>query len=188
MSLRHAILGFLDLEPTTGYTLAQRFEASVGAFWTATRSQIYRELHALHAAGLVTMDELPQAGKPARKVYALTAGGRAALRRWLESDAEPMQLRDPFQLRLVFAAGLEPGRLTRLLQAYDQALAGREADYRARLAATEIFALARSEREAALWRLSIDSGLRWCRSQRQWVAAALRELAGDDGEARPRQP
>ena len=45
VSLRAAILGFLAIEPTTGYTLKQRFDGSVGSFWTATQSQIYRELY-----------------------------------------------------------------------------------------------------------------------------------------------
>ena len=52
MSLRQAILGFLDLERTTGYTLGQRFSGSDGSFWSGTQSQIYRELHDLERAGL----------------------------------------------------------------------------------------------------------------------------------------
>src|SRR5689334_1686643 len=95
MSLRHAILGFLDLEPTTGYTLQQRFEGSVGSFWTATQSQIYRELHALEAEGHISVEVVPQDGKPAKKLYALTPSGQQILRSWLEAPMEPSQLRDP---------------------------------------------------------------------------------------------
>src|SRR5687768_9469748 len=102
MSLRHAILGFLDIEAATGYTLKQRFEGSVGSFWTATQSQIYRELHDLEAGGLARVEIVPQDGKPARKVYALTKLGRGELERWLGEPTPPMQLRDPLLLKLVF--------------------------------------------------------------------------------------
>ena len=50
MSLKYAILGFLALEPVSGYTLRQRFEGSVSSFWSVTQSQIYRELKALESA------------------------------------------------------------------------------------------------------------------------------------------
>jgi PadR family transcriptional regulator AphA len=36
--LRHALLGLLADRPMSGYELAQRFEASVGATWSAGRS------------------------------------------------------------------------------------------------------------------------------------------------------
>src|SRR6185503_8905201 len=106
--MRSAILGFLDLEPTTGYTLLQRFQGSVGSFWTATQSQIYRELHQLEREKLVRVTVQQQEGKPARKVYALTPAGKQALARWLEEPVGAMQLRDPFMLKLVFAAGAPP--------------------------------------------------------------------------------
>src|SRR5688500_16287905 len=147
VSLRHAILGFVGLEPATGYTLQQRFEGSVRSFWTATQSQIYRELHALEADGLVVVEVVPQEGKPARKVYALTDGGRLELRRWLEEPVGPMQLRDPLQLKLVFAADVAPGRLDEVLAGYEAAMRATREEYRARLDSPAIFALARNPRE-----------------------------------------
>ncbi|HJQ56179.1 MAG TPA: PadR family transcriptional regulator, partial [Vineibacter sp.] len=102
MSLRAAILGFLSLDPTSGYTLKQRFDGSVRSFWTATQSQIYRELHALQREGLVSVEAVPGDGRPDRKVYSPTARGREALARWLEAPLEPLVLRHPLLLQLVF--------------------------------------------------------------------------------------
>src|SRR4051812_28326323 len=59
MSLQAAILGFLALEPTTGYTLKQRFDGSVKSFWSVTQSQVYRELHSLEAQGSVAAQREP---------------------------------------------------------------------------------------------------------------------------------
>src|SRR4249920_1068438 len=100
MSLRGAILGFLSLEPTSGYTLKQRFDGSVGSFWSATQSQIYRELHGLEQDGLASVETVPGLGKPDRKVYSLTPAGRAALARWLEEPREPLFLRHPLLLKV----------------------------------------------------------------------------------------
>ncbi|MBE7425580.1 MAG: PadR family transcriptional regulator [Ideonella sp.] len=177
MSLRHAILGFLDLEPATGYTLLQRFEGSVGSFWTATQSQVYRELHALEAAGQVRMTLQPQDGKPARKIYALTAGGRAALEAWLHEPLEPTQLRDALQLRLVFSASVPPARLDAMLASYAERLQATLQEYRERLASTQILSLARSARERTLWALSVENGVAWCEAQLVWVRHARRRLA-----------
>ncbi|RZS91512.1 PadR family transcriptional regulator [Motilibacter rhizosphaerae] len=85
MSLRHAILGLLEVQPATGYALASRFEQSLGSAWHATHSQIYPELARLLDDGLVRV-----AGEGARrsKTYAITDEGRAALRDWL-LESEP---------------------------------------------------------------------------------------------------
>ena len=177
MSLRHAILGFLDLEAATGYTLKQRFEGSVGAFWTATQSQIYRELHDLESEGMARVDIVPGDGKPARKVYALTRSGRDELQRWLAEPVGPMQLRDPLLLKLVFAANVDPKILDGVLEQYGEKLVATRVGYELRLSMKEIFELARSPRERVLWELSIDSGIGWCEAQIAWCKKARRRLA-----------
>lgn len=177
VSLRSAILGFLDLAPSTGYLLQQRFEGSVGSFWSATQSQIYRELHALEKGGQVQVEVVPQAGKPARKVYALTDAGREELGHWLRAPVEPPQLRDPLLLKLVFAAELPAPELERVLTQYAESLRATRSEYQARLGAPEIFALARSPREALLWELSLDNGLAWCEAQIAWTERALQRLS-----------
>lgn len=184
VSLKHAILGFLEIEPTTGYTLQLRFDGSVGSFWTATQSQIYRELHALERDRLVEVDVVPQEGKPPRKVYALTSTGRAELRRWLAEQVGPMQIRDPVLLKFVFAAELAPDLLDDILAGYERSLDERRAEYDARLGAKQIFDLARSERERELWKLSIENGLAWCDAQLAWVARARKRL----GRLPPHKP
>lgn len=176
VSLRAAILGFLRLEPTSGYMLRKRFEGSVGSFWSVTQSQIYRELHALERGGLVKSEREPGDGKPDRLVYALTRKGRAELDAWLRAPVEPLTLRHPLLLKFVFAADLEPEALDEVLAGYRESLAATRETYTARLAMKEIFSLARSKREATLWRLSIEHGLAWCDTELAWVANARKAL------------
>jgi DNA-binding PadR family transcriptional regulator len=178
MSLRSAILGFLTLEPTSGYTLKQRFDGSVGSFWSVTQSQIYRELHALEADRLVSAKAVPGGGRPDRRVYSLTAAGRDALTRWLEEPLEPLFLRHPLLLKLVFSADVPAKKLDTLLAHYAEGVASTRADYQARLTDTKIFSLARSAREAIVWRLSIEHGLTWCDAELRWIDHARQTLIG----------
>lgn len=188
VSLRAAILGFLELEPTTGYTLRQRFAGSVASFWSVTQSQIYRELHGLESEGLVAVSREPGDGKPDRKVYSNTAAGRAALQQWLRAPLEPLQLRHPLLLKFVFASELAPATLDGLLADYGEGVRATLADYQSRHDAPEIFTLARSPREAEIWRLSIEHGLAWCRLELDWIDRARERLAASERRppARPR--
>jgi PadR family transcriptional regulator AphA len=177
VSLRGAILGFLSLEPTSGYTLKQRFDGSVRSFWSATQSQIYRELHALERQGLVEVEAVPGNGKPERKVYSLTTPGLTALQRWLEEPLDPLVLRHPMLLKLVFAAHAAPGALGSILEGYGRGVAQTRSEYAARLTDESIFSLARSAREGAIWRLSIEHGVAWCDAELRWIERARRILA-----------
>lgn len=156
--------------------LRKRFGGSVESFWSVTQSQIYRELHTLEKQGLVVGEREPGDGKPDRVVYALSKRGRAELAAWLRTPVEPVQLRHPLLLKLVFAADLEPDVLDGVLAAYESSVRATQSEYSARLSMKEIFSLARSKREATLWRLSIEHGLAWCDCELSWVDKARKEL------------
>jgi PadR family transcriptional regulator AphA len=176
MSLRAAILGFLDLDETSGYLLRKRFEDSVGSFWSVTQSQIYRELHALEADGLVASRIEEGEGKPNSKIYGLTKDGRAALAEWLSEPVEPVQLRHPMMLKFVFASELPQKELDAMLTHYAEALKQQRETYAARLVARQIFDLARSKREGKMWRLAVEHGLAWCDAELAWIAKARAAL------------
>ena len=184
MSLRAAVLGFLELDPTSGYSLKQRFEGSVGSFWSVTQSQIYRELHALERETKVVAKRERGEGAPDRKVYALTEAGREELHAWLRAPLEPLHLRHPLLLKLVFASEVPPAELDAVLEAYESSLKATRAGYEGRLGAKEIFSLARSKREAAIWKLSIEHGLAWCDTELKWLQKTRRTLRGAGREAR----
>jgi DNA-binding PadR family transcriptional regulator len=85
MSLRHAILGLLELAPATGYELTQRFDVSLSTAWHARHSQIYPELAKLESEGLA---EVVGEGPRNSRTWAVTDAGRAELHRWL-TEVEP---------------------------------------------------------------------------------------------------
>ena len=69
MALEHALLVALSEQPAAGLELARRFERSIGFFWHATHQQIYRVLGRMVGDGWVTVETVPQAGRPDKKVY-----------------------------------------------------------------------------------------------------------------------
>jgi DNA-binding PadR family transcriptional regulator len=85
MSLRHAVLGMLAVDASTGYDLARRFDTSMANAWHASHSQIYPELARLEEAGMV---EVVGEGPRRSRTFAVTDAGREELRTWL-LETEP---------------------------------------------------------------------------------------------------
>ena len=115
MELKHAILGLLSIRSASGYDLSRAFAGSVAHFWHADRSQIYRTLDRLSAAGAITTEVVRQDGKPDRKVHSLTDAGREELTDWLSSPLEADHAKEPFLARLFFAVHIGLEGVQRLL-------------------------------------------------------------------------
>ena len=93
------------------------------------------------------------------------------------APVEPLQLRHPLLLKFVFAANVPPAALDQILTEYEHTLKATRQEYVARASAKEIFSLARSKREACLWKLSIEHGVEWVEMELKWIRRARRELA-----------
>ncbi|MGZ6641659.1 MAG: PadR family transcriptional regulator [Solirubrobacteraceae bacterium] len=109
MALRHAVLAALMDGEASGYELAKRFDVSVANFWSATPQQLYRELEALERDGLVRGRVVEQQRRPNKRVFTLTAAGRAALQAFIARPTKPAAMRDELLVKLQAADG--PGDL-----------------------------------------------------------------------------
>ncbi|MBO3085997.1 PadR family transcriptional regulator [Cellulomonas fengjieae] len=116
MSLKHAVLGFLSIAPMTGYDLRKHMEESVAHFWPADQAQIYRTLGHLAADGLVSVETIPQEGKPDRREHSITDAGLAELDAWLASPVEYAPSREAFLVRLFFVGRLGVDQVRAVLQ------------------------------------------------------------------------
>ncbi len=172
MSLPHAILGFLNVMPLTGYDLkTQAFDKTVAHFWPAVLPQIYRELDKMAAKGWVESEIEVQEGKPNRKVYRITASGMVELARWLRSYQPPPAHREAFLIQLFFAAQLKNEEILALLRQQRQAHAEKLEAYRA-------IHIPRGdtpheERERTLRWLTLDLGLRHEQMYLDWLDNAI---------------
>lgn len=96
-----ALLGLLHEGPMTGGQLMAAAQRRLGAYWSMTRSQVYRELPALADAGYV---KLGKPGARSSQPYAITPAGKRAFARWLSEPAGREALRNPVALRVAFGA------------------------------------------------------------------------------------
>lgn len=108
VSLPHALLGLLSIEPRSGYSLTQALgEHGVGRYaWHAGHTSIYPELSRLATGGFI--EEL-SAGPRGKRVYGVTGSGRDELRAWLiDFPVRPVTVRNDLVLRMFLLPAIGP--------------------------------------------------------------------------------
>lgn len=100
------VLGMVRLGARSGYAIKKAADISTRVFFPTSLAQVYPELAALEAHGLLTRRDDRHGGRT-RSTHHLTDEGERALIAWLRSDRfAPLQLRDEGLLRLFFADAL----------------------------------------------------------------------------------
>ncbi len=174
MPLSHAILGFLDYQPMSGYDLKKYFDQSVAHFWSATQSHIYKALENLENEGMVESQVIPQEGRPNRKQYSITDAGRAELRRWVSTPLPVEAKREAWLIQVFFAHNITNGeiedlfknRIERLRTSLSQCKAAQQAiDTNAEKAGME--------RLRNLWQLTLDYGIDYYENEINWLEKTL---------------
>ena len=110
-----SLLGFLHEGPRTGWDLVVIAQERIGEFWSLTQSQVYRELAAMAAVGLIAAGER---GPRDRRPYELTAAGRDAFAAWAARVPGPETLRIPFLLYVALGQHIPPARLHAAVHAH----------------------------------------------------------------------
>jgi DNA-binding PadR family transcriptional regulator len=105
MSLRHAVLGLLSIEPSTGYELTRRFDSSLANAWHASHSQLYPLLSRMEREGLI---EVASEGARRSRTWAVTDAGRSELREWLVATEPDRGQRNETGLRWFMQELLDP--------------------------------------------------------------------------------
>jgi PadR family transcriptional regulator AphA len=172
--LSHAILGFLDYQPMSGYDLKKFFDQSVAHFWSATQSHIYKALENLEDEGMVESQIIQQQGKPNRKQYKITEAGRAELRRWVSTPLPVEAKREAWLIQVFFAhnitnaeiASLFENRIERLHKSLSQCrLAQKNIDENSKKVD--------SKRLESLWQLTLDYGVNYFENEISWLEKTL---------------
>lgn len=177
MSLDHAILGFLQYGPSSGYDLKAMFDLSVQHFWPADQSQIYRTLGKLAEQGWAEMRVVEQDVRPDRKVYAITEDGRAELHRWLTTPLVMKGGRSAPLIQVFFAGQLSNDEILAIFRrAAEQCRTGL-AQLRALPPQVEPYQEAvDSPREAYCWMLTLECGIRTSEAYLAWLDSVIERL------------
>jgi len=122
VSLKHGLLGLLILESHTGYELDKEFKETMKYIWQAKNSQIYNELDKMEQKGWLTSERIIQEDKPIKRVYSITASGKAELLDWLcapEDDVNSaLTQKNAFLLRVLLAGNTNKDAALKLLHSF----------------------------------------------------------------------
>lgn len=115
MDAKTVCLGLLTFGEASGYDLKKHFEATIDHFFATGFGSIYPALAALAERGLVEWRLEDGDGRPARKVYRITAAGEAELRRALASAEPSHKVRSELLALLYFAHLVPPDRIAQII-------------------------------------------------------------------------
>ncbi len=184
MSLAHAILGFLNYGPFSGYDLKKMFDVSVQHFWPADQSQIYRTLSRLEDKGWAEMEVIEQEDRPDRKEYHITKAGQEELSRWLTTPLHPREMRHPGLIQVFFAGQLSDEEILEIFERIAERLRKLLAGYaKAPQESAECRELVGSPREEFFWMLTLDWGIHAARAQLEWLEGVIQKIKNKEHPA-----
>lgn len=177
MSLEHAILGFLNYHPYSGYDLKKIFDTSIRHFWPADQSQIYRTLARLEENGLAEMERIPQEDRPDRKVYHITETGRAELLRWISGPPPLGEPRSAPLIQVFFSGQLSDEEILAKFEGYAAIMRAILSQYDQVPAQIGPFQQEiPSPREHFFWMLTLENGLANLRANLQWAESVIERI------------
>lgn len=177
MSLEHAILGFLNYHPYSGYDLKKIFDTSIRHFWPADQSQIYRTLARLEENGLAEMERIPQEDRPDRKVYHITETGRAELLRWISGPPPLGEPRSAPLIQVFFSGQLSDEEVLAKFEGYAAIMRAILSQYDQVPAQIGPFQQEiPSPREHFFWMLTLENGLANLRANLQWAESVIERI------------
>jgi PadR family transcriptional regulator, regulatory protein AphA len=173
----YSVLGLLAFGESSGYDLSRAAGRSIGYMWAPSRSQIYKVLPRLVAAGYAESREVEQHGRPDKAIYRITPAGLEALRAWVETveDESP----GVFVMKLFFAWTASPEAAREQLARYRSRVERHLAEFE------EMERNLSNRGEPVHSRVALRHGILRARATLAWAdeAAALLE-----SEAEPRKP
>jgi len=184
-SFEHVLLGMISLQPSTGYDLKRQFATTAMGVYQPSSGALYPALDRLERRGLLRSEELrPAEGGRRRRLYQLTADGRAAHLGWLREPVVPQTVAQDLGmhlLRFVMMADVLPeDEVVAFLTSLRAALAGF-------VASLEQSARATDAGGNPYVGLAVEHGLAVHRASLAWAEQAIATLAAEapPGEAQP---
>mgnify|MGYP003759972663 FL=1 len=119
MDSKTLCLGALMLGDASGYEIKKLFEEGPFNYFHQTSfGSIYPALGKLGEAGLVSMREQSQDGRPDKKMYSITESGEVALRRKLGKTPADDRIRSEALVMFFLAEYMQPERLEKVFDGY----------------------------------------------------------------------
>lgn len=151
----------------SGWDLQKQAATSIAYFWPFGRSQVYAALPRLEAGGLIESRDLPQVGRPDKRLHGITELGRRVLADWLP-EAPDGPVRDTFLLKIFFAAHTDRDAVRALIHQRLAMASGLDAEIEEMSDSPDL--------DDFFHRLTRDYGRAWARFVTEWCTDALAAL------------
>lgn len=113
---RYAILGILNISPSTGYDIKKYCDTIISGIWHENFGHIYPTLKVLEQEGCIR--QIPEE-KESRKIkYEITNEGKYELLNWLQEETLMQPVRSEFMLKFLFSSQLPVGKVIEMLNHY----------------------------------------------------------------------
>ena len=112
-NLQLIMMAEVNQQQLTGYDLTK---CLLLKGWKASHQHIYRDLGKLEKQGVVSLKEVPQSGKPDKKLYMLTPVGKEQLTNALDTEPSISRIQDEALVHLFLANGYYFEQLEQMLR------------------------------------------------------------------------
>ena len=178
-ALAFALLGLIWQKPRSGYDLRKFFSSTPMISFSDSPGAIYPALRRLEQRGLVRGHIAEGSGLRRRRIFEMTARGRAEFRRWQTQPVtrnDVVRNMDALMLRFAFMdqfAG--KGAALRFLKAFHKELA-------AYIPTLRNYLKSNREHMSQSGRLALESGIQAYETQLRWTKTAMRTYGQGKGE------
>ncbi len=112
----YAILGILNLSPSTGYDIKKYSDKVLSGFWNENFGHIYPTLKMMRENGMIEIVSGEENEKKIR--YGITEKGKQELETWLLEETMQQPIRSEFMLKLLFSSSQPRENVMRMLEDY----------------------------------------------------------------------
>ena len=175
--LKHGILGLLNYGDMTGYEIMTVFRDSLSYFWTAQKSQIYRELQTLEINGWIETAHIEQDGKPDKNMLSITDEGRKELQHWLRDDTANGLIRSPVLMKTFFRGECEiDENIAYFKDLMKNGSVFPQGSLSAVSAGSKYANVINDPRKSLYWKFTGSFGVMYEKMFREWCEDCIREL------------
>lgn len=167
------LLGFIAMQPESGYGLKRQFGSSPLGVYRPSPGALYPALRRLVSRGLLTVaDETPERGRD-RRLYRATAEGRAVHLEWLSQPVEPGTVANDLGLHLMRFVMMEQVMEPAQVIAFLKDLAAALHDF---VAGMERYLASGAAPATPHVTLALEHGIAVHRASLQWAQSAIDAL------------
>lgn len=112
----YAILGILNISPSTGYDIKKYCDNVLSCFWNENFGHIYPTLKKMLEDGMIII--ISKEINEKKICYGITEKGKQELKNWLLEETMQQPVRSEFMLKLLFSSSQPLGKIVQILENY----------------------------------------------------------------------